>query len=377
MQFSIPITNLLLLDLRRIFLMSKIFSSFDLNGLQISNRIVISPMCQYSAENGEIGEWHKAHYLQMACSGAALFFIEATAVVADGQITPFDLGLYTDGQLAKLADLIELCKSYSSAKIALQLSHAGRKGSCVKPSEGGGALDIVDGGWITYSASAIKRSEGYAPPSMLSIEQMCELKRAFSRSAYRAKIAGIDCLEIHMAHGYLLHQFLSPISNRRDDRYGGSPSRRLAWPIEVMREVRNSWGGDKPLGVRVTARDWLPEGLEIEDAISLISALKKEVGVDYVAVTSGGIIPRTNLVAGVEFQVPFAKAIRDACGIPVIAVGQITEPISANRVIETNSADFIAIARSYLANPHWAWDAAKLLNGTIEVPQQYARGFSF
>lgn len=222
--------------------MPKIFSTFDLNGLKVSNRIVVSPMCQYSAENGEIGEWHKAHYLQMACSGAALFFIEATAVVADGGITPFDLGLYNDNQMGKLADLVELCKSYSSAKIALQLSHAGRKGSCVKPSLGGGALNIVDGGWITYSASAIKRGEDYASPLMLSIEQLCDLKWAFSQSAYMAKKAGIDCLEIHMAHGYLLHQFLSPVSNRRNDRYGGSPSRRLAWPIEVMREVRNSWG---------------------------------------------------------------------------------------------------------------------------------------
>ena len=357
--------------------MTNIFSSFDINGLQIPNRIVISPMCQYSAENGEIGEWHKAHYLQMACSGAAIFFIEATAVASTGRITPFDLGLYNDVQLEKLADLINLCKSFSSAKIALQLSHAGRKGSCAKPSAGGGALSLEGGGWITCSASAIKRSEEYAAPIMLAIDQMNELKQAYALSAYRAKQAGIDCLEVHMAHGYLLHQFLSPISNRRDDRYGGSSFGRQAWPIEIMKEVRNSWGRDKPLGIRVTALDWLPDGLELEDAISFILALKNEVGIDYVSVTSGGIIPKTNLVAGMEFQVPFARTIRDACGIPVIAVGQITDPVSADRIIKSNSADFIAIARSYLANPRWAWDAAKMLHGTIEVPHQYARGFSF
>jgi 2,4-dienoyl-CoA reductase-like NADH-dependent reductase (Old Yellow Enzyme family) len=357
--------------------MANLFSPIVVNGLEIPNRIIISPMCQYSATQGEVTDWHLGHYLQMACSGSGMFFIEATAVAPNGRITPFDLGLYNDIQLEKIASLVKLCRSFSAAKVALQISHAGRKGSCERPTAGGTSLGVEAGGWLTWSASPIAREDTYPKPQELSINDMNDLTTAYAQSAFRAKEAGIDCLEVHMAHGYLLHQFISPISNQRVDKYGGALKNRCAWPIEIMKAVRKSWGPNKPLGIRVSAFDWLPGGLTLTDAANFVSMLKKEACIDYVSVTSGGIIPRTNLQEGPHFQVPFAQAIRQQCDIPVIAVGRITNPINANQIIESNSTDFIAIARSYLANPRWVWNAAKALHANIDVPHQYVRGFTF
>jgi 2,4-dienoyl-CoA reductase-like NADH-dependent reductase (Old Yellow Enzyme family) len=355
--------------------MASLFSPYTLNRLEVSNRVVISPMCQYSAENGQITEWHQSHYLQMACSGAGMFFIEATAISPDGRITSSDLGLYNKAQCDLLAKLVVSCKKFSQSKIALQISHAGRKGSTSKPHLGGSNIHKNQGGWDIYSSSPISRGEGYACPIELSILDLDIIANNFAMSATLANEACIDCLEVHMAHGYLLHQFLSPISNRRNDQYGAGQSGRFLFPLEVMRRVRNAWGWEKPLGVRITATDWLEGGITLDDAIALVSILKSQVAIDFATVTSGGIIPRTNLVAGEQFQVPFAEKINQACDVSVIAVGQISNPISANQIIKNNSANFIAIARPYLADPRWVWDAAKKLDAKIEVPYQYLRGY--
>ena len=350
-----------------------IFSSIALRSLDVSNRIVISPMCQYSAKNGNVTEWHIAHYLQMALSGAGMIVIESTAISEDGRITVGDLGLYSDENEYNLNKLISVCKKYSSAKIVLQLSHAGRKGSVTFPWEGSLSLP-KDIGWETYAPSPIPRTPDSNVPLELSLQQIDRIKDDFILSAIRANRCGVDIVEIHIAHGYLLHQFFSPISNKRTDSYGGCLDNRMRLILEIAEGIRKIWPVDKPLGARVTAQDWMDDGSTIDECVYLVEALKN-IGIDYVCVSSGGILPITKLKSGPEFQVPFASEVKKRTGVITRAVGEINDHFAAQRVIESGDADLIAIGRGYLNDPRWVWRAANYYDEKIEVPHQYERGY--
>jgi len=335
---------------------------------------VISPMCQYSAVNGNAEEWHMSHYMQMAISGAGMFVIESTAISEKGRISYGDLGLYSESNESQMRRLVNYCKKYSEAPIACQLSHAGRKGSVNFPWLGGRHLTKEEGSWDIVSASRIPRYDGGAIPFELSLKQLGDIRRDFINAAKRAMAAGIDIIELHVAHGYLLHQFFSPISNRRTDEYGGSFSNRIKFILEVFSDVRSVWPEDKPIGIRLTAQDWLDGGSTINDCVNLALELKS-LGVDYICVSSGGIIPITNLVSGVGFQVKFASEIKKRTGIVTRVTGEINNYKVAQKVIESGDADLVAIGRSYLNDPRWVWRAATILKKKIHVPKQYERGY--
>ena len=353
---------------------SSLFSPIQLRSIAIPNRITISPMCQYSAVEGNANEWHMSHYMQMAISGAGMFVIESTAVSMQGRISYGDLGLYSSSNESHLARVIKFCKKYSETPIACQLSHSGRKGSVNLPWLGGKHLTSDEGGWDTVSASAISRYDGGTVPSELNLNQLNCIRQDFINATQRAIKAGVDILELHIAHGYLLHQFFSPISNQRTDEYGGSFKNRIRFILEVVSDVRNIWPEDKPIGVRITAQDWLDKGSTVEDCIRLVLELKN-IGIDYICVSSGGILPVTNLITGPGFHVNFAKKIKKNTGIITNVVGEISDCNMAQEIIKSGSADMIAIGRSYLNDPHWAWRAAVQLKEKVFIPNQYQRGF--
>jgi len=351
-----------------------IFSPIQLRSLELSNRIVISPMCQYSAEDGSANEWHTSHYMQMAVSGAGMFVIESTAISEQGRISYGDLGLYSDANETCLADLIKSCKKYSPAVVACQLSHAGRKGSVRYPWFNGKHLSSEEGAWETVSASAIPRYDGGVTPSELNLDQLQSIRQSFVDATKRAITADVDVIELHVAHGYLLHQFYSPISNHRADEYGGSFANRIKFILDVVSDVRNAWPDDKPVGIRVTAQDWLDGGSTVEDCIELVLELKN-IGVDYICVSSGGILPITNLVTGPGFHVDFANKIKKNTGITTRVVGEIVDYKMAQEVIKSGSADMVAIGRGFLNDPRWVWRASIESKKDIFIPNQYRRGF--
>jgi 2,4-dienoyl-CoA reductase-like NADH-dependent reductase (Old Yellow Enzyme family) len=351
-----------------------IFSNLDIGPLRLANRIVISPMCQYSAKDGNANDWHLAHYLQMALSGAGMIVIESTAVSSEGRITLGDLGIYSDQNETKLKKMVSSIKQYSSAAIVLQLSHAGRKGSVTFPWKGSKPLTSEEGSWQTVAPSAIPRTLNSNVPAELDLEQIKKIKDDFIASAIRASRAGVDALEIHIAHGYLLHQFFSPISNKRTDKYGGSLKNRYRLIREIVVEIRKALPRNKIIGARVTAQDWLDNGSTIEDCVELVNELKR-VGVVYVCASSGGILPITNLKSSPGFQVKFAKELKDKTGILTRAVGQISDFKLAQNIVESGDADIICIGRGYLHDPRWVWRAATYFNKQINVPNQYERGY--
>ena len=351
-----------------------LFSPIQLRSVEIPNRIVISPMCQYSAVGGDSNEWHAAHYMQMAISGAGMFVIESTAISEQGRISYGDLGLYSKSNETCLANMIQSCKEYSPIIIACQLSHSGRKGSVRYPWLGGGHLSSNEGAWDTVSASPIPRYTGGAIPSALNLEQLNGIKQDFVKATQRAIKANVDIVELHIAHGYLLHQFFSPISNHRVDEYGGSLSNRMKFILEVVSDVRRTWPEDKPIGIRITAQDWLDGGSTINNCIELVLQLK-EIGVDYICVSSGGIIPITNLISGIGFQVKFAGEIKKRTGMITRVTGEINNYKIAQKIIQSGDADLVAIGRSYLNDPRWAWRAATKLKEDIFIPNQYQRGY--
>ncbi|MBT6672346.1 MAG: NADH:flavin oxidoreductase/NADH oxidase [Lentimicrobiaceae bacterium] len=353
---------------------NSLFSPIQLRSITIPNRITISPMCQYSAVEGNANEWHMSHYMQMATSGAGMFVIESTAVSKQGRISYGDLGLYSSSNEDHLARVIKSCKKYSETPIACQLSHSGRKGSVNLPWLGGKHLTSDEGGWDTVSASAISRYDGGTIPSELDLNQLNGIRQDFIKATQRAIKANVDIVELHIAHGYLLHQFFSPIANRRVDEYGGNFANRIKFILEVVSDVRRTWPADKPIGIRVTAQDWLDGGSTIDDCIDLVLQLK-EIGIDYICVSSGGIIPITNLVPGIGFQVKFASEIKRRTGMVTRVTGEINDYKTAQKIIESNDADLIAIGRSYLNDPRWAWRAAIRLKEEVLVPEQYQRGY--
>jgi 2,4-dienoyl-CoA reductase-like NADH-dependent reductase (Old Yellow Enzyme family) len=352
--------------------MSALFSPITLRGLNLPNRIMVAPMCQYSADDGEANDWHFTHINSLALSGAAMFCIEATAVEAIGRITPGCLGLYNDATEAVLKPILASVRKHSKIAVAMQLAHAGRKGSSHTPWDGGQQIPISEGGWLAEGPSALPHKEGEAPPLALDAAGLKRIRDAFVATAQRAERLGIDALEVHSAHGYLLHQFLSPISNRRTDQYGGSLENRLRYPLEVFDAVRAAFPHDKPVGIKVSATDWVDGGWDIEQTIAFAHELKKR-GVDWIDVSSGGVSPLQKIPLGPGYQVPFAERVRQATGLTTIAVGLITEAQQAEDIVASGKADMVALARGMLYDPRWGWHAAAELGGHVDAPPQYWR----
>jgi NADPH2 dehydrogenase len=352
--------------------MSALFSPITLRGLTLANRIMVSPMCQYSADNGEANDWHFTHINSLALSGAAMFCIEATAVEAIGRITPGCLGLWNDATEAALKPILASVRKHSKAAVAMQLAHAGRKASSHTPWDGGQQIPISQGGWQAEGPSALPHKEAEAPPLALDDAGLKRIRDAFAATAKRAERLGIDALEVHCAHGYLLHQFLSPISNRRTDQYGGSLENRLRYPLEVFDAVRAAFPANKPVGIKVSSTDWVDGGWDIEQTVALARELKKR-GVDWVDASSGGVSPQQKIPLGPGYQVAFAQAIKEATGLPTIAVGLITEPKQAEEIVASGKADLVALARGMLYDPRWGWHAAATLGGHVSAPPAYWR----
>ncbi|ALX10363.1 oxidoreductase [Burkholderia cepacia JBK9] len=352
--------------------MTALFSPFTLRGVTLPNRIVISPMCQYSAERGEATDWHMIHLGHLALSGAGLLCIEATAVEPDGRITHGDLGLWDDVTEAALKPVLAAIRKHSPVRIAMQLSHAGRKASSAAPWEGGQLVSVADGGWLPHGPSAVPHKDGETPPLALDAAGLNRIREAFAASAKRAARLGIDAIEVHAAHGYLLHQFLSPLANQRTDEYGGSLENRMRFPLEIFEIVRAAFPADRPVGVRVSATDWVEGGWELDDTIAFAHELKRR-GCDWIDVSSGGVSPLQKIPLSPGYQVPFAQAVKRAVGMPTMAVGLINEPEHANRLIESGDADFVAMARAMLYDPRWPWHAAAALGAQVTAPPQYWR----
>jgi len=352
--------------------MSNLFAPFTLRSVNLPNRIVVSPMCQYSAEVGEANAWHMIHLGNLALSGAGMLSIEATAVEPDGRITARDLGLWDDVTEAALQPVLKAIRQYSKIAVIMQLAHAGRKASSQVPWDGGQLIPVSQGGWLPYAPSALPHKEGETAPRALDAAGMLRVREAFVASAKRAARLGIEGIEIHAAHGYLLHQFLSPIANRRADEYGGSLENRMRFPLEVFAAVRAAFPADKPVGAKVSATDWVEGGWDIEQTIAFAKALK-ERGVDWIAVSSGGISPLQKINLGPGYQVPFARAVKETTGVNTVAVGLITEARQAEDIVASEKADLVALARAMLYDPRWPWHAAAELGATVAAPPPYWR----
>ncbi len=351
---------------------SRLFQPIQLGPLQLENRIVIAPMCQYSAQDGMPGSWHLIHLGHLALSGAGLLFIEATAVEPDGRISPSDLGLWSDETEAALARVLEAVRRESAMPIGIQLSHAGRKASVTPPWDGGTQLPLTEGGWDCVAPSPIPHTAGERTPMVLDAAGLERLRDAFAEAARRAARIGLDTVQVHAAHGYLLHQFLSPLSNRRDDAYGGSLENRMRFPLEVFRAVRDAFPADRPVGVRVSATDWAEGGWDLEQTMAFAQAVK-ELGCAFIDVSTGGLTPAQNIRIGPGYQVPFAEAIKRDTDLPTIAVGLITEPRQAEAIVAGGQADMVALARGILYDPRWPWHAAAELGAAVKAPKQYWR----
>ena len=352
--------------------MTSLFSKYQFRRVLTSNRIAVSPMCQYVAKDGQATEWHQAHYATMAASGAGLLFLEATAVEPAGRITPGDLGLWDDRTQASLEEVVSFVRKTFDTKIVLQIGHAGRKGSSREPWNGGQQISKADSGWATFAPSALPQIDGEEVPDALSPEGLERIARAFADSARRAAEIGVDGLEIHAAHGYLLHEFLSPVSNRREDIYGGALVNRLRFPLEVFESVRAAFPDEKPVGVKVSATDWVEGGWRVDETIELGKRLK-ERGADWITASPGGISPKQKIPVGPNYQASFAERIRREVGIATIAVGLITDPHSATQIISNGEADFVALAMGMLYDPRWPWHAAFALGGSVDAPPSYWR----
>ncbi|MET0497295.1 MAG: NADH:flavin oxidoreductase/NADH oxidase [Steroidobacteraceae bacterium] len=352
--------------------MSQLFSPFTLRGTTLANRITVSPMCQYSADNGQAVVWHMIHLGHLALSGAGLLCIEATAVEPEGRITPADLGLWDDATEAALAPVLAAIRRHSNITVTMQLAHAGRKASSEVPWRGGKKIPVAKGGWVPHAPSPMPHAEGDTTPHSLDIDGLKRVRDAFVASAQRAMRLGIDGIEIHAAHGYLLHQFLSPLANRRSDEYGGSLENRMRFPLEVFDAVRAAVPPEKPVGVRVSATDWMENGWDVEQTIAYVAKLKVR-GVDWITASSGGISPFQKITLGPGYQVPFAQDIKQATGVNTMAVGLITDAQQAEEIIAGGKADLVALARGMLYDPRWPWHAAAQLGARVEAPPQYWR----
>jgi NADPH2 dehydrogenase len=351
---------------------SKLFSPIELRGLTLPNRIVVSPMCQYSALDGNVGDWHRVHLGSLACSGAGLLVVEATAVLPEGRISPGCPGLWSDENEAAFAGVLECVRNAGGAHLGIQIAHAGRKASTFSPWQGRGPVPADQGGWPSVGPSADPFADGYPAPRALDRAGMDRVRDAFVEAARRAARLGFEYLELHSAHGYLLSSWVSPLSNRRDDEYGGSLENRLRFPVEVAAAVREVWPAERPLGVRINGSDWVEGGWTPDDAVAYAAALKS-AGADIIDVSSGGVDPRQQVSSEPGYQVPFAAKIRQEAGIPTIAVGLITDPRQAEAIVADGKADMVALARGMLFNPRWPLHAALALGVDVPWPPQYER----
>ena len=350
---------------------STLFSPIDLRGVQVPNRITVAPMCQYSATDGVPSDWHLVHLGQFAQSGPGLIFVEATGVEPEGRITPGCTGLYDDATEAGFARIVAFMKSVGHSVVGIQLGHSGRKGSTVAPWEGGGLIEGPDA-WETECASAVPYLPGWPAPRAMDAAGMDRVKTAFADAAKRADRAGFDVIQLHVAHGYLLHQFLSPITNQRTDGYGGSSENRMRFPLEIFETVRAALPADKPVMVRLSATDWIEGAWDVDQSVVFCQALK-DLGCDMVDVTSGGLDQRQKITVGPGYQVGFSERIRREAGIATMAVGQITDPVQAETILLSGQADMVALARGMLWDPRWTWKAAVAMGEEITLPAPYAR----
>jgi 2,4-dienoyl-CoA reductase-like NADH-dependent reductase (Old Yellow Enzyme family) len=351
---------------------SALFSPIRLAGLELPNRLVVSPMCQYSAQDGSATDWHMMHLGMLANSGAALVIVEATAVEPIGRITHGCLGLYSDANETALANVITKVRSAGTAKFGIQLAHAARKASAQLPWDGGQALKPDQDPWPTIAASALPFGDNWHVPATVSEADMACITEAFVAAARRALRIGFDEIELHMAHGYLFHSFMSPLSNTRTDAYNGALANRLKFPLTVARAVRAAVPKHIPLGARITGSDWREGGLTPDDAISIAKALKAE-GIGFICVSSGGITADTRNPPQAGYNVAIAERVKREAGIPTRAVGLIYEPAQAEAIIAQGKADMVAMARGFLDDPHWGWHAAKALGAELPRPPQYLR----
>lgn len=351
----------------------RLFEPITIGKTTLANRIVIAPMCQYSAENGEMTDWHLIHLGQLAMSGAALLTIEATAVTPEGRITYGDVGLYDDATEAAMKRVLDGIRRWSDMPISIQLAHAGRKASCEVPWKGGAQLPPDHpNGWQTEAPSAVAFLDSENDPVSLDRDGLRRVREAFAEAAMRADRLGIDAIQIHAAHGYLLHEFLSPISNRRDDDYGGSLENRMRFPLEIFDAVRAAFPAEKPVTVRVSGSDWVEGGWDGEQTVAFAKALEAK-GCSAIHVSSGGVSAAQKIPVGPNYQVPLARQVKQAVSMPVVAVGLITEAEQAEAIVSTGDADMIAVARAVLYDPHWPWRVAAALGGQVKAPPQYLR----
>jgi 2,4-dienoyl-CoA reductase-like NADH-dependent reductase (Old Yellow Enzyme family) len=349
-----------------------LFEPIRVGSLELSNRIVIAPMCQYSTENGCMNDWHLIHLGHLSISGAALLTVEATAVLPDGRITWADVGLWSDETETAMSSTLDRIRRWSGIPIGIQLNHAGRKASTEVPWVGGAQIaSSAPNGWQTKAPSSIPYAEGQMLPQMLDRDGLRDIRDAFVSSAKRARRIGLDLIQLHCAHGYLLHQFLSPLSNQRDDTYGGSLENRMRFPLEVFEAVRQAIP-DRPVTVRISGTDWVDGGWDIEQTCAF-AAMLEAAGCDAFHISSGGLHPAQRIPVGPSYQVPLARAVKAAVGIPVVAVGLITGFDQAEAIVATREADMVALARTILYDPRWPWHAAAELGAQVQAPHQYLR----
>ncbi len=348
-----------------------LFSPFAVRGLTLRNRIAVSPMCQYSSTDGFATDWHLVHLGSRAVGGAGLVFTEAAAVSAPGRISPHDLGIYDDRHVEPLARAVRFVRSHGAAA-GIQLAHAGRKASTKRPWEGGAPLTAAEGAWPVIGPSPLPFADGYPTPQALSEAGIQAIIADFRHAARRALAAGFDLIELHAAHGYLLHSFLSPLSNQRTDAYGGNLENRMRFVREVAATVRGIIPDAMPLFVRISATDWTDGGWDVEQSVVLARALAKD-GVDLIDCSSGGGVAKARIPIGPGYQVPLAEQVRRAAGIPTAAVGMITEPAQADTIVRAGQADLVLLARAFFRDPYWPLHAARTLGHDIAWPPQYVR----
>jgi 2,4-dienoyl-CoA reductase-like NADH-dependent reductase (Old Yellow Enzyme family) len=350
-----------------------LFTPLSIRGTNLRNRIAVSPMCEYSSQDGFANDWHLVHLGSRAVGVAALVLTEAAAVEARGRITPADLGIWKDEHIDKLAQITAFIKQQGAIP-GMQIAHAGRKASCRVPWEGGAAIPAADGGWQTVAPSAVPFRNTDPVPKELSVAEIHEVVEKFGAAAHRALAAGFEVIEIHAAHGYLLHEFYSPLSNRRTDEYGGSLENRIRFTLEVAKTVRAILPDKNPLLVRISSTDWKENGWTLDDSVRLAEHLRS-IGVDLIDCSSAGLVPDAKIALGPAYQAPFAERIRKEAGILTGAVGLITDPDQANRIIGSGQADMVLLARQMLRDPYWPLHAAQVLKVHVEPPVQYQRAF--
>lgn len=351
--------------------MSALFSPITLRGVTFANRVGVSPMCQYSSEDGFAGDWHLVHLGGLATGGAGLVFTEAAAVLPEGRISPQDLGLWQDAHIPMLQRIVTFMRAQGTVP-GIQLAHAGRKASTRRPWSGHGAVPAAEGGWTVKAPSALAFTPDYPQPEALTLDELPGIVEAFVAATHRALAAGFQVMEIHASHGYLLHAFMSPLANQRTDRYGGSFENRVRLTLEVTAAVRAAWPADLPLFVRLSATDWAEGGWSVDETVQLAAQLKS-LGVDVVDCSSGGLTAAQQITLGPGYQVPFARRVRSEAGVATAAVGLITDAQQADAIVANGDADFVLLAREMLRNPRWPLAAAHALGAEIAWAPQYVR----